>query len=173
MMHSRFNPLIVLLVSLMLAASAAVAHAEGETAFEQIVHRYEAARLALINDTDEGVAEQGREMVAILDDLAADFSAQKAGIDAAQSEELRSLLPLLRTAAASLADATDLAASRDAFYELSKPLVRWRQVAIVEVPAVAYCPMAKRSWLQPEGDLGNPYYGQSMLTCGDVVSDPS
>lgn len=173
MLSSRFSRLTGPLIGLLLVVCPSVSHAEGETAFERIVYAYEAARIALINDTDEGVAERGREMVAVLDDLAADFSPQKAGIDAAQSGQVRSLLPVLRAAAASLAGASDLTASRDAFYELSKPLVRWRQAAVVEVPAVAYCPMAKRSWLQPEGDLSNPYYGQSMLTCGEIVSEPS
>lgn len=146
-----------------------VGRADGETAFEQVVHSYEAARLALINDTVDGVPAHGRDLVASIDALGADFSAQKAGVDAAQAEEVRSLLPLLRKAALALAAASDLDSARDAFYELSKPLVRWRKAAIVEVPAVAYCPMAKRSWLQPEGQLGNPYYGQSMLTCGETI----
>lgn len=142
---------------------------QGETAFEQVVRSYEAARLALINDTVEGVPTHGRNLVAILDGLAADYTAAKAGVDTAQADEVRKLLPLLREAATSLAGASDLDAARDAFYELSKPLVRWRKAAIVEVPTVAYCPMAKRSWLQPDGELGNPYYGQSMLTCGETV----
>lgn len=175
MLHSHLHSrrFTVLLSGLLLAACAAVAHADDKTAFEEVVHSYEAARVALINDTTEGVAERAAEIVEAIDGLTAEFSARKAGIDMAQSDEVRSLLPLLREAAVSLADASGLDAARDAFYDLSKPLVRWRKAAVVEVPAVAYCPMAKRSWLQPEGDLGNPYYGQSMLTCGDVVSDPS
>ena len=173
----RFNPhprrLAILVTALLLAALPAASHADDRTAFAQVVQNYEAARLSLINDSTRGVAERGREIVATIEGLAEDFSAKRAGIDAAQSEEVRSLLPLLREAATALADASDLDVARDAFYDLSKALVRWRKAAVVEVPAVAYCPMAKRSWLQPEGDLGNPYYGQSMLTCGDVVSDPS
>jgi hypothetical protein len=31
--------------------------------------------------------------------------------------------------------------------------------------------MHKKSWLQPAGDeIGNPYAGQSMPKCGEVVS---
>jgi hypothetical protein len=31
----------------------------------------------------------------------------------------------------------------------------------------AYCPMAKKSWLQKGDTLANPYYGTSMPTCGE------
>ena len=37
-------------------------------------------------------------------------------------------------------------------------------------PAVAFCSMAQKVWLQPSGEIGNPYYGQSMAWCGKFVS---
>ena len=54
--------------------------------------------------------------------------------------------------------------------ELTKPLVRWHELIEGPRPVVAYCPMYKRSWLQPSGDLeiGNPYGG--MPRCGEIVS---
>jgi hypothetical protein len=35
---------------------------------------------------------------------------------------------------------------------------------------VVYCAMAEKVWIQPKGEIGNPYYGQSMARCGEVVS---
>lgn len=32
-----------------------------------------------------------------------------------------------------------------------------------------YCPMKKASWLSSEKEIRNPYYGSSMLTCGEVI----
>ena len=32
-----------------------------------------------------------------------------------------------------------------------------------------YCPMKKASWLSSEKQIRNPYYGSSMLTCGEVT----
>jgi hypothetical protein len=32
---------------------------------------------------------------------------------------------------------------------------------------VAYCPMVRKSWLQKDGTISNPYYGSSMQTCGE------
>jgi len=32
-----------------------------------------------------------------------------------------------------------------------------------------YCPMKKATWLSSEKQIRNPYYGSSMLTCGEVT----
>ena len=32
-----------------------------------------------------------------------------------------------------------------------------------------YCPMKKSAWLSSEKQIRNPYYGSSMLTCGEVT----
>jgi hypothetical protein len=34
---------------------------------------------------------------------------------------------------------------------------------------VAYCPMARKSWLQKSGTIQNPYYGTAMSDCGRFV----
>ncbi len=34
---------------------------------------------------------------------------------------------------------------------------------------VQYCPMKKASWLSSEKQIRNPYYGSSMLTCGEIT----
>ena len=33
----------------------------------------------------------------------------------------------------------------------------------------ATCPMAKAKWIQKPGTLRNPYYGKSMLDCGEKI----
>ena len=38
-------------------------------------------------------------------------------------------------------------------------------------PEVVYCSMAKRSWLQPAGDITNPYYADAgMRGCGEITA---
>ena len=34
---------------------------------------------------------------------------------------------------------------------------------------VVECPMAKANWIQKEGKVSNPYYGKSMLECGEKI----
>lgn len=31
------------------------------------------------------------------------------------------------------------------------------------------CPMANAKWIQKEGKIANPYYGRSMLECGEKI----
>lgn len=165
----RNSPLALLLFAASLVASAAFAADAESTAFDQVTERYEAVRLALTNDTTDGISEQGKRIEAILEQLSTEWSPEAAGVRTDMTEDVRNLLPELSEAAAALSAATSLDAARDAFYDLSKPLVRWSKAADGDKPIVAYCSMTKRSWLQPEGELGNPYYGQSMLRCGEVV----
>ena len=49
-------------------------------------------------------------------------------------------------------------------------MVRYRQLVPDPQPVVVFCSMAQKVWLQPKGEIGNPYYGSSMLRCGKVVS---
>ena len=153
----------------LLILSTSAAQAAAPSAFDRILDPYEAVRTALTEDHTRGVAEQAEEIRTVLADLAKNPTAAKAGVPAARVDEVKALLPELTQAARALSEATTLGAARKAFYELSKPLIRYRSLVSGERPVVAYCPMAKRSWLQSEGDLGNPYHGAAMLTCGEVV----
>ena len=72
-------------------------------------------------------------------------------------------------AAAKTADAKDLEAARTAFGDLSTALIAYADTTKqpIEGKIVAFCPMVKKSWVQADGAIANPYYGKSMLTCGN------
>jgi hypothetical protein len=151
------------------ACLAAPALASDTTSFETVMESYEPVRIALLADSMDDVNRHGAAIEAELRSLQAAFSAERAGVAAASAESVQDSLDEMIAAAGALAAAGSLKAARDAFYELSKPLVRWRQgVLESERPAVAFCPMHKRSWLQPDGEIGNPYGG--MPRCGEIVS---
>jgi len=139
------------------------------TAFAAMMTRYEPVRQALLADTMKDVNANGRAIAAELRALEADFTPARAGASGDAAKALQAQLPTMIAAADALAEAGGLQAARDAFYELTKPMVRWREgVAAASRPAVAYCPMYKRSWLQPDGEIGNPYGG--MPRCGEIVA---
>lgn len=77
--------------------------------------------------------------------------------------------PIVKAANA-LAEAPDVKAAREAFGALSDAVIAagtaegWKDVQPVKL---AYCPMVKRSWLQKDEQIRNPYYGSQMLTCGE------
>lgn len=72
--------------------------------------------------------------------------------------------------AETLAGAKDIKKAREAFKPLSASLVKYLadNKAGKGTYHEAYCPMAKASWLQTEKEVRNPYYGKSMLECGEL-----
>ena len=104
------------------------------------------------------------------DSLAGVSAAATAIASAAQGDPLKSLPPKVTQQAQALAKAKDLATARAAFKALSESLIQYFKHQ--KVPAgsyyVAYCPMARASWLQTNKTILNPYLGQSMLHCGEI-----
>jgi hypothetical protein len=70
----------------------------------------------------------------------------------------------------SVVKAADLEAARTAFAPLSDEMIKLRSATTGAKPAVYYCPMVKKSWLQPKGKIGNPY-DESMEMCGELKSE--
>lgn len=156
---------LVIVVSL---ATAGV-WAGGPSSFDMVMEHYEPIRNALINDSMNGVNSHGKAIAAELRELQSDFGAERAGASGKAATVVREKLPEMIDAADAIATATTLESARDGLYDLSKPMVRWREGVTNESrPAVAYCPMHKRSWLQPVEEIGNPYGG--MPRCGSIVS---
>ena len=75
----------------------------------------------------------------------------------------------LESASAALAKTKTLEEARSTYKKLSMPMGMWASMSKPKGVNVVYCPMAKGSWLQEEGAIRNPYYGSSMLGCGQVV----
>jgi hypothetical protein len=73
-------------------------------------------------------------------------------------------------AAKAVEDAADIKAVRTAFGPLSDAVIaaaaaeQWKDAKDAKV---AYCPMVDKSWVQTGDQIRNPYYGSSMLTCGE------
>lgn len=72
--------------------------------------------------------------------------------------------------AEALAKAKDLAAARKAFRSLSESLIRFAKAGSIPAGTLyeVYCPMAKAGWLQADKTVRNPYFGQAMLSCGQI-----
>ena len=89
---------------------------------------------------------------------------------AARAEGLGEAGAVMVKTARTVGAAADLKAAREAFGDLSDAVVAaakaegWKDLADVKL---AYCPMVKRSWLQKDEKISNPYYGTAMPTCGE------
>ncbi|OXE97561.1 uncharacterized protein DUF3347 [Flavobacterium araucananum] len=72
--------------------------------------------------------------------------------------------------AKSISATSDLKKQRETFKSLTKSTYDLVKVSkSTEVVYKQYCPMADADWLSKEKAVKNPYYGSSMLTCGNVV----
>lgn len=153
---------IITLTVLALAAGILItpaARAADQAPFTEMAEHYEAIWKALSGDSLEGVAEHAEAIAEIAETAE----------HPAEVTDATDIPGAIAEQAKSLAVASDVDAARGAFGDLTKPLVRYRKAVGADKLKVAYCPMAKKAWLQPEGDIENPYYGSEMLTCGDFV----
>jgi hypothetical protein len=89
---------------------------------------------------------------------------------AAQAAALGKDGEAIARAATAVEAAADIERARDAFGPLSDAVigqVRAEGATGFSDLRLAYCPMVKRSWLQREAQIRNPYYGAAMLGCGE------
>jgi hypothetical protein len=77
---------------------------------------------------------------------------------------------ILAKDAGRISESRDLAKQRSYFAILSSNMAEVaRSFKLSNQPVyLQYCPMKKASWLSSEKEIRNPYYGNSMLTCGEV-----
>ena len=156
------------------AAGGVLAHSSStpvKTAFDAVLVPYEAIHRALAADSLEGVAENAKAIRDTVRTIGQSFDAARAGVSQEKAAQCRAILPKVEAAAARLAKATTLQAAREAFGELSWPMVQWREMATGDRPYVVFCPMAKKPWLQEADQVANPYFGSKMLKCGNIVSN--
>lgn len=64
----------------------------------------------------------------------------------------------------------DITQLRSAFKELSSLFLKNAKELEMKGLMIAECPMAGAKWIQKEGKIRNPYYGESMLECGGKVA---
>jgi hypothetical protein len=138
-------------------SAGATASAAVKPVFQQPVQlvfdNYIQVQGALVKDSMAGVAKAGAAMAkAIKGD-------SKQALPAKAAEQ-----------AEALGKAKDLEAARAAFKSLSESLVEFvkGQKAAAGTYHVAYCPMAKASWVQTGTTVLNPYMGKSMPHCGQL-----
>lgn len=81
-------------------------------------------------------------------------------------------LNALKENAKEIAASKNISVQRKSFYQLSDHMIALtKEFKVSQNPVyVQYCPMAEGSWLSDESKIINPYYGKSMLSCGNVKS---
>jgi hypothetical protein len=124
---------------------------------DQLLEQYSVIHKSLSSDSTSGIPEAAAKMAKLSQAALAKESKAKAQLAALSDSAAR-----LRT--------TDLKAARQEFGELSKRFTAYLQAAGIEKAAYQfYCPMVNKGWLQSDKNIRNPYYGSSMLECGELI----
>ncbi|HUS02125.1 MAG TPA: DUF3347 domain-containing protein [Chitinophagaceae bacterium] len=100
---------------------------------------------------------------------AADFVKTINGIDYKIISEGN--INILLKDAGKLSESTDLKNQRAYFSNFSNNMLAVAKAVSLSDNEIylQYCPMKKAYWLSSEKAIKNPYYGSSMLTCGQVT----
>lgn len=107
------------------------------------------------------------------------FEASLAKLDASElkdksvKEAWEDYQSTLKTSIAKISSSADIKKQRDEFIALSTAMTNGVQIFGVNKTVYSqYCPMANNDkgayWLSLEEEIKNPYYGASMLKCGEV-----
>jgi len=136
---------------------------QGETeAWSNAFTAYLAIQSALARDTVAGIPRQADALLHALQALSGD---RGGAVTAAPMERVRNEIAGLRS--------DDLQVARGAFGPVSEVMLDLARgpgrVAAERLGLSAYhCPMSHANWLQ-QGEVANPYFGASMLRCGEPL----
>jgi hypothetical protein len=147
--YSTRLPVVTACLAALMSVSALTASAP----LKAIIGSYLEIHAKLINDKNDGIKAPAEAIVK-------------------QAQAMGPAGEKIAKAAAAVAAAADLKAARDAFGGLSDAVIAAAQAegpaTLKELGArLAFCPMVNRSWIQKDEKLRNPYYGSSMLECGE------
>jgi hypothetical protein len=149
-----FSVLFVLLVPFRVTYAAEPKTADNlSVPAKELCDHYMAIQDELAKDSTKGIGEHAAAIVTT-----------------AKTGQLKGLPSDTEKHAEAVAKAKDIKSARQAFKALSADFIKYRadnkgaRAAYHE----AYCPMAKAGWLQAGTEVRNPYYGKSMLDCGEL-----
>lgn len=146
---------LALAIGLVLGVGASSAQAQAKGDAGQVLKEYGAMYEALVTNKAEGVAASAAKIAEVAGTCA------KSGAAAKECGAL--------AAAARKVVGKDLESLRAQFKELSVAADGYLRAVGAPGWDLYYCPMADGYWIQTAEGVRNPYYGPSMLKCGDKV----
>jgi hypothetical protein len=130
----------------------------------QVTSAYFAVKNALASDNQAGTQSAAKEL------LSAITAVKTTGLSAAQKTLWTTNVAKLQFDSRHISESPSIVHQREHFASLSKNMATVVKGLKANTAVVyeQYCPMKKASWLSETAAVKNPYYGKSMLTCGEV-----
>lgn len=135
-----------------MALTSVQARNHAATPLDAALEQYIIIQTALAGDSLKGVPEAASALAATVKESAG-------GLPEATASQ-----------AESLGKASDIKAARAALKPLSNTLIAALNAQKEKTGHYfeAFCPMANAAWIQADKKIANPYYGASMLSCGEI-----
>lgn len=161
----KTTALITVIVASALFAGLALCGPAEPTAYQHVIHHYEKIRQALLQESIEGIDVCATE----IRNASKDFDSLVDSIEPEQKAVGKKVIADIQGAADRLTHAATLVEAREGFGTLSEHLIRYHELTSGGKSLAVYCSMVKKSWLQPQGEIGNPYVEPSMASCGEAL----
>ena len=158
------NLLPVMIMMIIMIANYMFAEQNFDETMNRITVEYLKIKDTLAKDKTENVNENAKVILELAKEL--DVS----NVTEEHKGHFKGLPKKITMATEELNKVKNIKSMRKAFNKLSKPMAMWATMMKPNGINVAYCPMAPGSWLQTGTEIRNPYYGASMLKCGEIVS---
>ncbi|MGY8908490.1 efflux RND transporter periplasmic adaptor subunit [Polaribacter sp. Hel_I_88] len=135
---------------------------------KQVFDDYILLKDALVNDDAKGAQHAGKQI---------NQSLKKVDMKLLSDEEAHNhwmtIQKELKTSANAIENSSDIVTQRGHFKHLSAHMISSVQLfGVNENVYIQFCPMADDNkgayWISLEKEVRNPYYGEAMLTCGEV-----
>lgn len=129
-----------------------------DSEMEKILDQYFKIQAALAQDSTKGVDAAAGEIVAIT-----------AATRTSDQKTAQLLVEIKKTARQIQGKKLDQV--RGQFDALSKPILQYFKDSYAgkKEHHGYYCSMEKKSWIQAEKEIRNPYFGSAMLKCGEPI----
>jgi Cu(I)/Ag(I) efflux system membrane fusion protein len=135
---------------------------------EQVFDDYILLKDALVNDDTKGAQQAGEQINQSLKKVDMKLLSDKKA-----HNHWMTIQKELKSSANAIENSSDIAARRGHFKHLSAHMISGVQLfGVNQNVYIQFCPMANNNkgayWISLEEEVRNPYYGEAMLTCGEV-----
>ena len=148
---------------------------EGNDQFKKALDKTISAYLQLKNALVNGKDKEAQTASQLLEKTATNLDVQKLSAEA--QSFVQDKIKQLQTGAKAIQDAKNLDQQRSHFIGLSEGMLALAEAFPNKGQTLyrQYCPMANNDvgayWLSSDKEIKNPYYGDMMLNCGEVVNE--
>jgi hypothetical protein len=138
------------------------------TGMDAVFDNYFAIQSALASDSMDGVSAKAEAIAEAVEGKHGEVKKDGHGHGA----DMHVVMKGIADTAESLSEQGNIKSAREEFGNLSEKMIKYYESLGDDSSIKAHvfnCGMARKSWLQKDESLRNPYYGARMLTCGRMV----